>query len=182
VWRSEGAAFARIGRAARPSSQTDASGGDVQEVRFDGKVDDLGRNGGPRGEQGGGEDRTGQGHRAGDPASPFEAVQERADRGRHEVVGRPGVVGVAEGLGAFWSWAGRPTGRVACSRLPYTDAATLPMTATPSAAPNRRVASLTAEPTPALSVGTTPRIASVAGAVMSPSPPPPTIICAAMTR
>ena len=48
-------------------------------------------------------------------------------------------------------------------------------------APNKRVASLTADPTPAFSFGTTPMIASVAGAVMSPSPPPPRIIVAAST-
>ena len=58
----------------------------------------------------------------------------------------------------------------------------LPMTATPRAAPKSLVASLTAEPTPAFSVGTTPMIASVAGAVMSPKPPPPTIICPTMVR
>src|SRR5262245_8347688 len=58
----------------------------------------------------------------------------------------------------------------------------LPITATPSAAPNRRVASFTADPTPAFSIGTAPRIASVAGAVMRPSPPPAMTICAAISK
>src|SRR5580704_4171184 len=48
----------------------------------------------------------------------------------------------------------------------------LPITATPSVPPNRRVASLTAEPTPALAAGTAPMIASVAGALVRPIPVP----------
>ena len=55
------------------------------------------------------------------------------------------------------------------------------MTATPSVAPNSRVASFTAEPTPAFSFGTAPKIDSVAGAVMSPRPVPDRIIVAAST-
>jgi hypothetical protein len=58
----------------------------------------------------------------------------------------------------------------------------LPITATPKVAPKSRVASLTADPTPAFSFATTPMIASVAGAVIKPSPPPPRIIVAAGTR
>ena len=42
--------------------------------------------------------------------------------------------------------------------------------ATPSVPPSSRVVSLTAEPTPAFSCGSEPMIASVAGAVVSPSP------------
>jgi len=49
---------------------------------------------------------------------------------------------------------------------------TLPMTATPSVPPTSRVASLTAEPMPALSVCTAPMIDSVAGALVSPMPRP----------
>ena len=56
------------------------------------------------------------------------------------------------------------------------------MTATPSVPPSRRVASLTAEPTPALSLGTTPMIASVAGALVKPMPMPYSTICAAIVR
>src|SRR6266536_545781 len=44
----------------------------------------------------------------------------------------------------------------------------LPMTATPRVPPSSRVASLTAEPTPAFALGTTPMIASVAGALVRP--------------
>ena len=54
------------------------------------------------------------------------------------------------------------------------------MTATPRVAPSRRVASLTAEPTPAFSLETAPMIASVAGALVSPIPVPRTSIWAAM--
>src|SRR3981189_3367716 len=64
----------------------------------------------------------------------------------------------------------------------YTDAKTLPTIATPSVPPNSRVLSLTAEPTPALSALSDPMIASVAGAVASPSPPPRSTICTAISR
>ena len=57
----------------------------------------------------------------------------------------------------------------------------LPITATPSVAPKSRVASLTADPTPAFSLGTTPMIASVAGAEIRPRPPPPMSICPTRT-
>src|SRR5579884_4479252 len=56
------------------------------------------------------------------------------------------------------------------------------MIATPSVPPVRRVASLTAEPTPALARGTTPMIASVAGALVSPIPVPITTICSTIVR
>ena len=56
----------------------------------------------------------------------------------------------------------------------------LPITATPSVPPNRRVASLTAEPTLALAVGTAPMIASVAGALVRPIPVPRMSIWATM--
>ena len=56
----------------------------------------------------------------------------------------------------------------------------LPMTATPRVPPSSRVASLTAEPTPAFALGTTPMIASVAGALVRPMPVPRTTICAAI--
>ena len=57
----------------------------------------------------------------------------------------------------------------------------LPSTATPSVPPMSRVASLTAEPTPARLRLTTPMIASVAGAEVSPMPSPYSTICTAMT-
>src|SRR5580700_4238319 len=79
------------------------------------------------------------------------------------------------------SWAARASrgassvGSFAVSRLLYMEAKTLPTTATPRVAPSSRVASLTAEPMPALAFGTTPMIASVAGALTSPTPLPPRI-------
>ena len=66
------------------------------------------------------------------------------------------------------------------SRLAYSEAYMLPITATPSVPPSSRVASLTAEPTPALAFGTTPMIASVAGALVRPIPVPSTTIWAAI--
>ena len=53
----------------------------------------------------------------------------------------------------------------------YTELNMLPMMATPSVPPSSRVVSLTAEPTPALSVGSDPMMDSVAGGVVAPSPP-----------
>src|SRR5207248_3503716 len=76
--------------------------------------------------------------------------------------------------------AGKPTGSALVSRLAYREAYTLPITATPSVAPSSRVASLTADPTPALVFGTTPMIASVAGALVRPMPVPSTTIWAAI--
>src|SRR6266498_930272 len=73
---------------------------------------------------------------------------------------------------------GRPVGRVDPRRPAYSEAATLPITATPMVPPSNRVASLTAEPTPAWSLETTPMIASVAGALVSPIPVPRTSIWA----
>lgn len=70
------------------------------------------------------------------------------------------------------TWPGRPPGRVAVSRDPYTDAYTLPITATPSVPPISRVESLTAEPTPALRREMAPMMDSVAGAEVRPMPSP----------
>src|SRR6476646_8021682 len=75
---------------------------------------------------------------------------------------------------------GNPAGRPLVSRLAYSDAYTLPITATPRVPPKSRVASLTADPTPAFAFGTTPMIASVAGALVRPIPVPRTTICAAL--
>jgi hypothetical protein len=58
----------------------------------------------------------------------------------------------------------------------------LPITATPRVPPRIRVASLTAEPMPALAAGTAPMIDSVAGALVSPIPEPMKIIAPAMLR
>ena len=68
-----------------------------------------------------------------------------------------------EPLAAVTARAGSAGARVAASRLEYSDAATLPMMATPSVPPKSRVASFIAEPTPDLALGTAPMIASVAG-------------------
>ncbi len=54
----------------------------------------------------------------------------------------------------------------------YDEENTLPMTATPSAPPIWRAASLTPEPTPARSAGTLLIRSSVAGAVTKPIPAP----------
>jgi hypothetical protein len=51
---------------------------------------------------------------------------------------------------------GNPAGRVLARRLAYREVKTLPITATPRVPPSNLVASLTAEPTPALALGTTP--------------------------
>jgi hypothetical protein len=70
---------------------------------------------------------------------------------------------------------------MAASRLVYREPATLPTTATPRVPPNSLVASLTADPTPALCFGTAPMMASVADALVSPIPVPNTTLCAAIT-
>ncbi len=57
-------------------------------------------------------------------------------------------------------------------RLWYRAAKIEPITATPSAPPVWRVVSLTAEPTPALALGSEPMIDSVAGAMVRPMPTP----------
>ncbi len=75
---------------------------------------------------------------------------------------------------------GSPDGRATLNRLVYSDAYTLPITATPSVPPSRRMASLIAEPTPAWAAGTTPMIASVAGALVRPMPVPSTTIWTAI--
>ena len=51
------------------------------------------------------------------------------------------------------------------------------MIATPRVPPSSRAVSLTAEPTPALAGGSAPMIASVAGALTNPKPPPIRNIC-----
>ena len=53
----------------------------------------------------------------------------------------------------------------------YCDATMLPSTAMPSAPPNSRVVSLTADPMPALLSGTDDMIAPVAGAIVTAMPP-----------
>ena len=63
----------------------------------------------------------------------------------------------------------------------YSDAYTLPITATPRVPPSSRVASLTADPTPAWRVEIAPMIDSVAGAEVRPMPMPKSTICRAMT-
>ena len=68
---------------------------------------------------------------------------------------------------------GRPTAALGtwCTRsLRNPAAATLPITATPSAPPTWRVVSLIAEPTPARAAGTDPMIEAVAGAINRPIP------------
>ncbi len=67
---------------------------------------------------------------------------------------------------------GSPAGRLAASREPYSDAYTLPITATPSVPPSSRVESLTADPTPAWRRDTAPMMDSVAGAEVRPMPSP----------
>jgi hypothetical protein len=66
------------------------------------------------------------------------------------------------------------------SRLVYREAATLPITATPSVPPNSLVEPLTAEAMPALYSGTAPMMASVAGAWVNPMPTPSKTIWTAM--
>ena len=51
------------------------------------------------------------------------------------------------------------------------------MIATPKVPPSSRAVSLTADPMPALAGGSAPMIASVAGALTRPSPPPMKNIC-----
>ena len=67
---------------------------------------------------------------------------------------------------------GQGRGEGGASRFEYSDAATLPMMATPSVPPKSRVASFIAEPTPDLALGIAPMIASVAGALVRPIPVP----------
>ena len=76
--------------------------------------------------------------------------------------------------------AGSARGREPVSRLANRDAYTLPIIATPRVPPSSRVASFTAEPTPAFALGTTSMIASVAGALVNPIPVPKRTICAAI--
>ena len=78
------------------------------------------------------------------------------------------------------SAAGSPAGSRCVRRLAYSEAYTLPITATPRVPPSSLVASLTADPTPAFAFGTTPMIASVAGALVRPIPVPSTTIWAAI--
>src|SRR4029077_16456605 len=64
---------------------------------------------------------------------------------------------------------------------PNTEENTEPTTATPSVPPSSRVASLTADPTPARAGGSTSRIDSVAGVETSPMPRPMSTICGTIT-
>src|ERR1700712_3759880 len=57
-----------------------------------------------------------------------------------------------------------------------------PTTATPRVPPSSRVASLTADPTPARAGGSTSRIDSVAGVEINPMPRPINTICGTITR
>src|SRR5262249_5247184 len=77
-----------------------------------------------------------------------------------------------ESCDACWTSTGNELKPVVASRSAYSDVKMLPITATPSVPPASRVASLTADPTPAFAGGSTLRIDSVAGAVVSPSPRP----------
>ena len=63
----------------------------------------------------------------------------------------------------------------------YTEENSEPTTATPSVPPSSRVASLTAEPTPARAGGSTSRIDSVAGVEIRPMPRPISTICGTIT-
>ena len=63
------------------------------------------------------------------------------------------------------------------SRAPYTEEKSEPTTATPRVPPSSRVASLTADPTPARAGGRTCMIDSVAGVEIRPSPRPMSTIC-----
>ena len=63
------------------------------------------------------------------------------------------------------------------SLAPYSEEKSEPTTATPRVPPSSRVASLTAEPTPARAGGSTCMIDSVAGVLTSPRPRPIITIC-----
>ncbi len=78
--------------------------------------------------------------------------------------------------------SGTPATAAPANPSAYSDANTLPITATPSVAPSSRVVSLTAEPIPAFAVLTAPMIDSVAGAVVRPMPVPSRTICPAISR
>src|SRR6185369_6477852 len=69
------------------------------------------------------------------------------------------------------AWSPGDNGAIACA-MPalYRDAATLPSTATPSAAPSSRVASFIADPAPARRGGTTDMIAAVIGEIVIAMP------------
>jgi hypothetical protein len=126
-----------------------------------------------------------------DQARAGEAVQEGEHRGASETMAGPGQPGVGELLGGGCGTADRSLGGCdgprrepgsisSVSRLVYSDAATLPITATPRVPPNSLVEPLTAEAMPAFCFGTAPMMASVAGAWVKPIPKPSTTICAAM--
>ncbi len=84
-----------------------------------------------------------------------------------------------------WAAASCSGGRLpvssSASRSAYTLENTDPMTATPRVPPSSRVASLTAEPTPARAGGSTCRIDSVAGVLTRPRPTPMSTICGTIT-
>ena len=81
----------------------------------------------------------------------------------------PGAAPIDSRAGSRTGRGHRVPGRTRRGRARAT---TLPSTATPSVPPSSRVASLTAEPMPAFAAGTTPMIASVAGALVRPRPEP----------
>ena len=84
-----------------------------------------------------------------------------------------------------WAWASaaagsrpnRPSARCAA----YTEENSEPTTATPRVPPSSRVASFTADPTPARAGGSTSRIDSVAGVEIRPMPRPISTICGTIT-
>jgi len=84
------------------------------------------------------------------------------------------------------AWPSRADG--SCPNAPvarcaaYTEEKTEPTTATPRVPPSSRVASLTADPTPARAGGKTSRMDSVAGVEISPIPSPMRTIWGTMTQ
>ena len=80
----------------------------------------------------------------------------------------------------------RVAGSIRCpissiSRSAYREEKSEPTTATPRVPPSSRVASLTADPTPARAGGSTRMIDSVAGVVTRPMPVPSRTICGTTT-
>ena len=87
------------------------------------------------------------------------------------------IAAATESCAACRTGAGSTANALDPMRSAYSEVKMLPSTATPSVPPASRVASLTAEPTPAFAAGSTLRIDSVAGAVVRPSPRPMSTIC-----
>src|SRR2546421_5023177 len=78
----------------------------------------------------------------------------------------------AESWAARARCAGRADGSAAVSRLMYMDAYTLPMIATPSVLPSRRVGAFTGDPAPAVAGGDGPHTSFVVGGAAVAAPPP----------